>query len=444
MLKPEYSQIIGYSRAWSPGTKGMVTGEPILAPIKTEADMEKYKGKLKGKIVLTDEPIPLLPPTDPFFKRYTDAELADNLMAPDPSQRQSSYPTSAGPQPTRGAPTASTSGQPFNREAMRALRNKINEFMIAEGALLTVSQSARLGGGTVFGSAAGSRDVKDPLPPPAVSLSGEQYNRIARLIEKKVPISLEFDIRNTFYEKEQDSFNVIAEIPGSSKADEVVMLGGHLDSEPFGTGATDNASGVAISMEAFRILKTLNVKMARTVRLALWSGEEQGLLGSAAYVAKHFADPEKMELKPEHEKISAYYNLDNGAGKIRGIYLQGNDMLRPVFEAWLAPFKDLGANTVTIRTTGSTDHASFDAVGIPGFQFMQDALDYFSRTHHSNMDTFDRLQAGDMMQASAVMASFVYHTANREELLPRKDLPKPRPRRGGPGGGGATPPTTGN
>jgi Zn-dependent M28 family amino/carboxypeptidase len=216
------------------------------------------------------------------------------------------------------------------------------------------------------------------------------------------------------------------------------MLGAHFDSWSGGTGATDNGAGSAVAMEAIRILKALDLKMARTVRIGLWTAEEQGLMGSRAYVKDHFADPADMKLKPEHAKISAYYNLDNGSGRIRGIYIQNNDMMRPIFEAWMEPLRDLGATTLTIRNTGSTDHMSFDAVGIPGFQFLQDPLEYGTRTHHSNMDVYDHLQAGDLEQASAVMAWVVYNTATRPEMLPRKALPAPRPNRGGEGGGAPT------
>ena len=213
------------------------------------------------------------------------------------------------------------------------------------------------------------------------------------------------------------------------------MVGGHLDSWQGGTGATDNGAGSAVMIEVMRILKSMNVTFDRTIRMGLWDAEEEGLLGSRAYVKAHFADPEVMKPTPEHAKLSAYFNIDNGSGKVRGIYLQGNDMVRPLFQAWLEPFKDLGATTVTIRNTGGTDHQSFDAVGLPGFQFIQDPIEYGTRTHHSNMDVYDRVQKGDLMQISAVVASFVYNTAMREEMLPRKPLPKPQPRRGqAPGG----------
>jgi hypothetical protein len=365
-------------------------------------------------------------------------------MAPDPSPRSpfaAPIPTAGRVRPGGCPAEQRVPGQPYDREAAQRFRNKINKFYTDEGVLVAVSPSYHGEGGLVFSSAAGSRDEKDPLPPPSVALTTEHYDRIARLIERKQPVTLEFDIENKFYDDTKDSFNVTAELPGTTRKDEVVMLGGHLDSWTFGTGATDNASGTAVMMEAIRLLKTLDLKMGRTVRIALWGAEEEGLIGSRAYVAEHFADPADMKRKAEHGKLSGYFNFDNGTGKIRGVYLQGNDMMRPIFEAWLAPFKDLGANTVTIRDTGSTDHVSFDAVGLPGFQFIQDPIEYTSRTHHSNMDVFDRLQAADLVQSSAVVASVVYHAAARDEMLPRKPLPKPQPPRGQgrsgdrPGGG---------
>ena len=314
-------------------------------------------------------------------------------------------------------------------------RNKRAQFLKDEGVLLVLTSSARGDGGTVFGSAGGSREAKDPMMPPIVALTAEHYNRIARLLEHKVPVKLEFDIEAKMLPA-TESVNVVAEIPGTTKKDEIVMLGAHLDSWQGGTGATDNAAGCSAAMEAVRLITLLPVKPERTIRIALWGGEEEGLLGSRAYVKEHFGDRETMALKPEHQKLAGYFNLDNGTGKIRGIYLQGNDMMRPIAEAWLAPFKDLGASTITIRNTGGTDHLSFDAVGLPGFQFIQDPVEYDTRSHHSNMDVYDRLQKGDMMQASVVMASFVYNTAMRSEMLPRKPLPKPQPARRNDNGSG--------
>jgi Zn-dependent M28 family amino/carboxypeptidase len=257
-------------------------------------------------------------------------------------------------------------------------------------------------------------------------MSTEDINRLSRLLQAGQEVRVEMELQNTFLTADSVAYNVIAEIPGTDKelADEVVMLGAHIDSWHAATGATDNAAGVAVMMEAVRILKALNLQPRRTIRIALWSGEEQGIHGSRNYVKNHFGDVATMKLKSEHNRISAYYNLDNGAGRIRGIYLQNNDAVRPIFESWLAPFKDLGASTVTIRNTGSTDHIPFDAIGIPGFQFIQDPLEYGSRTHHTNMDTYDRVSKADLMQASVIVATFVYNTAMRQQMIPRKPLPK--------------------
>jgi carboxypeptidase Q len=428
MKEPQYSPLIGFARPWSPGTNGPLTGEPVLAPIRTEADFEKFKGKLKGKIVLLETPRPSALSTTVLAQRLTESELAAEALAPDPSPASPFF--SPIPRDRQGPPPypGYIPGK-FDREAARKWRNKVNQFLVDEGAALTLISGSGTDGGTVFATAAGNQESKDVTPPPAVALTLEHYDRIARLIEKKIPVTLQFDIENRMEAADKDSFNVTAEIPGSSKKDEVVMLGAHLDSWTGGTGATDNAAGSAVTMEAIRILKALKLEMPRTVRIALWTGEEQGLLGSKSYVKEHFADRETMALRPEHARLSGYFNLDNGSGKIRGVYLQQNDMMRPVFEAWLAPFKDLGASTVTIRTTGGTDHLSFDAVGLPGFQFIQDPLEYSTRTHHSNMDVYDRLQQSDLMQAAAIMASVVYHAAVRPEMLPRKELPKPEPKK---------------
>ena len=428
MKEPQFSPLIGFARPWSPGTNGPVTGEPVVAPIRTEADFEKFKGKLKGKIVMLEAPRPSSLMTTALAKRFTDAELEAEALAPDPSPTSPFF--SPIPRDRQGPPPYPGFVQgKFDREAARKWRNKVNQFLIDEGTLLTLIPGSGTDGGTVFATAAGNQELKDVVPPPAVALTLEHYDRIARLVEKKIPVTLQFDIENRMENEEKDSFNVTAELPGSGKKDELVMLGSHLDSWTGGTGATDNAAGCAVTMEVIRILKTLKLEMPRTVRIALWTGEEQGLLGSKAYAKQHFADRETMALKPEHAKLSGYFNLDNGSGKIRGVYLQENDMMRPVFEAWLAPFKDLGASTVTIRKTSGTDHLSFDAVGLPGFQFIQDPLEYSTRTHHSNMDVYDHLQQSDLMQAAAIMASMVYQAAVRPEMLPRKELPKPEPKK---------------
>jgi carboxypeptidase Q len=426
MVEPRFASLVGVPLAWTSGTGGSITGEPILAEIRTEADMEKFKGKLKGKIVLSSAPRDLPFPTSPDGKRYTDSDLSSEAEAPQP-----------GAQPRFGGPPAAggqrASGVPQSREERMRLQEKIAQFLKDEGVLLVLSES-RGDGGTIFAQSGGSYDPKKAIGLPSVALMPEQYNRIARLLDHKIPVKLEFNIDNDIDESHPDCFNVIGEIPGSgTHKDEIVMLGAHFDSWHGGTGATDNAAGSAVMMEAVRVLKAANLPLDRTVRIALWGGEEEGLLGSRAYVKERFGDRETMKLTADHAKLSGYFNYDNGTGKIRGVYLQGNDMVRPIFEAWLEPFKDMGASTVSIRNTGGTDHLSFDAVGLPGFQFIQDPMDYDTRTHHSNMDVYDRIQAGDLMQASTIIASFVYNTANRPEMLPRKPLPKPQSERPAPG-----------
>ncbi|MDX2269800.1 MAG: M20/M25/M40 family metallo-hydrolase [Bryobacter sp.] len=424
MIEPAYSELIGFPLAWTPGTNGPVQGEAILATLRTPQDLEKWKGKLKGKIVLMDAARTLTLPDKPYGRRHTEEDLAKLTEAPDPGQ---SFARPAGAAPA------------MSREQMMAFRDKLYQFLKDEGVLATVRISYAGDGGAVFGSSGGPYQKDKPVPPPSVAIAAENYNRIVRLLGKKIPVKLEFDIQAQFHDETTKTFNVVANLPGTSKKDEYVLLGGHLDSWQGATGATDNATGVAVMMEAARILKALNLPLKRSVRLGLWSAEEQGLHGSRAYVKEHLADPADMKPKGEHGKITAYFNIDNGSGKVRGIYTQGNEMVKSVFASWLAPFHDLGATTVTNRNTGGTDHQAFDAVGVPGFQFIQDPLDYFARTHHSNMDTMDRVPKGDLVQMAAILASFAYHAANREERLPRKPMPKPRPAATGtPGGGTAS------
>jgi carboxypeptidase Q len=421
MLAPAYLPLIGAPVAWTSGTNGPVTGEATMAPVLAPADMEKYRGKLKGKIVLISNPRELEPPAAPMSSRYTAGELNEMSML------------SLVPAGGRGQ----AGNQPAMTREQRAQFNKdLAAFWKAEQPAMLVQNSVRGESGTVFGGGAALRDFKDNAP--AVVIATEQYNRIARLLthEPPVPVKLQFEVKAQYFDDNVPTFNVVGEIPGGAKKNEVVLIGGHLDSWHYGTGATDNAIGVAAAMESMRILKALNLKMDRTVRIGLWDAEEEGLLGSAAYVKAHYADPAVMKPTAEHESFAGYFNIDNGAGKVRGIYTQGNDMMKPIFEAWLAPFKDLGADTVTARNTTGTDHLSFDAVGLPGFQFIQDPLDYFARTHHSNMDVYDRIQRGDAIQMAAIEASFAYFAATRPEKLPRKPLPKPRPPQGA--GRGAT------
>jgi len=421
MVEPQSTPLAGAPLAYTPGTNGPVTADAVIVAIANEGDFAKYKGMLKGKIVLLGPGRELQMSLQPLAARRSDTDLATLAQAPDAGggRGQAAPGTAAIGGGRQGGP-----GGGGNQQFQRAL----NKFLADEGVAVVVRPAGgRSEGGTVFAQAGGTRDPKDPVPPPMAVLTPEHYNRIARLLDHKIPVKLEFDIQARFVDDRTDSVNVIGEIPGGRKREEIVMIGAHLDSWHSGTGATDNAAGSAVMIEAMRILKTLNLRLDRTVRLALWSGEEQGILGSRAYVAEHFAAREDMRLKPEHARLSGYFNVDNGSGKIRGVYLQGNDAMRPIFQAWLKPFEDLGATTISIRNTGGTDHLSFDAVGLPGFQFIQDPLEYDSRTHHSNMDVYDRVQRADMMQMSAIVASFVYEAANRDALLPRKPLPKPQP-----------------
>ncbi|MGH9559401.1 MAG: M28 family peptidase, partial [Bryobacteraceae bacterium] len=408
MIEPAYAPLIGFPLAWTAGTNGVVRGKPMLIESHSnDDDLAKNKGKLKGRIVMLGRARDLEMSVNPLGTRYTADELAKLFEAPDP-----------GGQRRRGP-----------RPGFREFQKRLQKFLSDEQpALIVRAGSGGSGDGNVFGQSAGSRDPKDPVVPPEVVLTPEHYNRICRLIEHKIPVELEFEDQAEFQDKRTGAVNVIGEIEGGAKKDEVVMLGAHLDSWQGGTGATDNAAGSAVMMEAMRILKTLNLPMDRTVRMGLWSGEEQGLLGSREYVKRHFGDPETMKITPEHAKLSGYFNVDNGSGKIRGVYLQGNDMMRPIFADWFAPIKDMTEGVISIRNTGGTDHLSFDAVGLPGFQFIQDPLEYETVTHHSNMDLYDRVQKGDMMQMSAIVAWFTYNAATRPDLLPRVPLPKPRPR----------------
>jgi carboxypeptidase Q len=417
LTAPQYAPLIGYPQAWTGGTSGIITGEPILIELANDADLDKYQGKLKGKIIMVGAPRELAMSTGILGHRYTDAELNELTIIPDPG---------------------AAAGRGGRGPEFRRFNEKLQKFLASEQpAMVLRGGQGRSEGGTVFGGSAGSRDPKDPVAPPTVVITPEQYNRIARLLDHKIPVRLEFDIQTKFLDR-TDSVDVIGDIPGGRKKDEIVMIGAHLDSWHGGTGATDNGAGSGVMIEAMRILKTLDLKMDRTVRIGLWGGEEQGLLGSKAYVKEHFGDPETMKLTSEHAKLSGYFNIDNGTGKIRGVYLQGNDMMRPIFEQWFAPLKDLTEGTISIRNTGGTDHLSYDAVGLPGFQFIQDPIEYETRTHHSNMDVYDRLQKGDMMQMSAIIASFVYNAATRDDMLPRKPLPKPQPAQTD-GGRGGTP-----
>ncbi len=461
--------LIAYPKAWSPGISIMpppppanpknkknapmptaapstvLTAEVVYLDASTEAELEKYKGQLKGKIVLMSGEREVKADFDGYSERLTDKQLLEMANAPDPNSVQ---------RPT---------GQPNNDQMQARLKRfmdgmKRSKFVIDEGAAIVVDNSFNGTGGTIFVQQASvAADIpanpldfftQPRLQPwdkegeakmvPQVTVATEDYNRMVRMIKAGEKVQMTVDLAVQYHDEDLMSYNTIAEIPGSDLKDEVVMLGGHMDSWHSGTGATDNAAGVAVAMEAARIIMASGLKPRRTIRVALWSGEEQGLHGSSNYVKQHlgemkgggniFGIPQANAAKPElikgadYDKLSAYYNLDNGTGKIRGVYMQGNSAVAPIFRAWLAPFGEMGASTLTMQNTGGTDHLSFDRIGLPGFQFIQDEIEYDTRTHHSNQDVFDRIQADDMKQAATIMAAFVYQTAMMDEKMPRKEM----------------------
>ncbi|MDA0680477.1 MAG: M20/M25/M40 family metallo-hydrolase [Proteobacteria bacterium] len=449
MKTPENTTLTAFPADWTAASAQPVSGEVVFAPLwddgdeprvsdlektahQIEAYKEKYRGKLRGKIVMIDVPESFRLPDEPRTYRLDDEALADLAKAAEP-----------GLKPPVEWPLVKW---PADRDMSRRLADDMPLEIAADNWLLGMKLNMRLAaywrdegvaallkttwaepGGVIMQSDFGSFIDGDPIAPPTATLMPEHYNRIHRLLEREVPVVIEVDIDAEFHGPGVDGINVIAEIPGANRRGEVVMLGAHLDSWHGATGATDNAAGSAVVMEAMRILKALDLDMDRTVRAALWDGEEQGLFGSRRYVENHFAEPISMTVKPDHAKLSAYFNLDNGGGKIRGVYLQKNDMARPILEAWLVPFADMGVAGATIINTHGTDHLSFNAVGLPGFNFVQDPLDYELNTHHSNLDHVDHIIAGDLMQAAAVMATAVYHAATRAEMMPRKPLPAPLP-----------------
>ena len=450
LIEPAFAPLNGVVKAWSGGTSGEVTGDVVFAPVFEEKQTgeiwdlealakgikeyaERQKGKLRGKIVLLEPVRPLLLPTQKEAERYDAAKLEEIAKGPDPQPAAPiEWPLTRLPA-DREERDRITARLPLEIGSDFFIRRRkvvddLYRFLKDEAVLAVFAADRRGSGGVVFAEGVRSTDPDSPIPPPVVVLAPESYARIVRLVGRNVRVRAALDVKVKFQDSDLDAFNVVAEIPGGRKKDEIVMLGAHLDSWHGGTGASDNAAGCAVVLEAMRVLKALNLKTDRTVRLVLWSGEEQGLLGSRAYVREHFADPVTMALKPEYARLSGYFNLDNGSGKIRGVYLQGNDMVRPIFDAWLAPFHDLGATTLTIEDTGGTDHKAFDAVGLPGFQFIQDPLDYMTRTHHSDLDVYDHAVPSDLMQAAAVMASFVYNAATRPDMLPREPLPPPLPK----------------
>ncbi|HEX8315791.1 MAG TPA: M20/M25/M40 family metallo-hydrolase [Flavisolibacter sp.] len=417
MTKPYYVPFIAQSKAWTGSTPGknIMSSEIVLIKAKDSAELTQYAGKLKGKIVMVWSNDTLKPGFKPDATRFTDEELLKMANA-EPRQ------PGQGGNRLGGNPNALQAFQ-----ARQAFARSLNNLYLQEKPALILSTS-RGNEGTIFVQGGGQYTKDAPELPANVVLSSDDYLRVQRLANAGIPVQLEADVKTKYFTNDLKGYNVIAEIPGTDPKlkDEVVMLGGHLDSWHGATGATDNASGCAVMMEAVPLLKASGIQPRRTIRIALWGGEEQGLHGSRNYVKMHVADPATMQLQPTHGKISAYYNLDNGTGKIRGVYLQGNAAVKPVFAKWLESFKDLGASTITINNTGGTDHLAFDAVGVPGFQFIQDEIEYDTRTHHTNMDTYDHLIPEDLKQASTIVAAFVFNTAQRDEMLPRKELPKPR------------------
>jgi len=471
VVEPQAIPLIAYPKAWSPGFAAPITSDVVYIDAKTEADLDKYKGKLNGKIVLTSLVREVPAHFDSQGKRLDEKALLALADAPEPRPGVTNRGNFAG----------------ANRAAFEFANAKLRFFQ-QEGAALLIDPSRIGDGGTIFVQSASvpspPRDPNAPAPAtpfgggtpvydksapkvtPQLVLAIEHYNRIVRMLQAGESVKMTVDLAVAFQDTDLMGYNTVAEIPGTDLKDEVVMLGGHMDSWHSGTGATDNGAGVAVAMEAVRIIQTLGLKPRRTIRIALWSGEEQGLLGSRNYVTDHFGSlqqaptssvnsgsgngsgmgsgngngngagsgssqaqntaPQVLVKKTDWEKLSGYFNLDNGTGKIRGVYLQGNEAVRPIFREWLAPFKEMGATTLSIANTFGTDHLSFDRVRLPGFQFIQDEIEYDTRTHHSNQDVFDRIQGDDMRQAATIMAAFVYNTAMRDEKLPRKPAPGSR------------------
>jgi carboxypeptidase Q len=426
---PAYAALIGFPLAWTPGTNGPVTADAVWAPMHSKEDFAKYHGKLKGKIVLIFDPREVKMHTEAEAHRLTDEEIQSRVSgAPGAGARRGA---AAPPKPGEYTPstlsTAAASG--------RILRNELNTFMKEEGVAVALTPGYNGDGGTIFASYGGSQDPKDPVGPPMAAITPEQYNRIVRLVQHGAAPKLTFDIATEYQKDDMMALNVVGEIPGTTKPEEVVMVGGHFDSWQGGTGATDNGTGSAVAMEAIRILATLKKPMARTVRVALWGGEEEGLYGSLGYVQKHFAPRDTMKKTPEYDKLDVYFNDDSGSGKFRGVSALGNAQIASIFRSWIAPepIKDSGLIAVTglnagpTLKPGGTDSTSFSWIGLNGVGFMQDGLEYGTRTHHSNMDVYDRVQKDDVMQGSMIEAWFAYNAATRPEMLPRIPTPAPDP-----------------
>ncbi|MGE5106298.1 MAG: M20/M25/M40 family metallo-hydrolase [Sphingobacteriales bacterium] len=412
MTAPYYKPIIAYPKTWTKSSAGLISGEVVLVNIKDSTELVNYKGKFAGKIILINNTDTLKQNFKADATRYTDEELA-KMAAFKPDNNKNNNQRRFG-----------------SFQTLQRLNTLIKQMASTEGAIAMLTTSIRAHDGTIF--VQNPMGLGNPLAEGSPSLlelsvTYEDYMTISRLIKDGVPVKLEADVQSQFTGNDNKAYNVIGEIKGTDPKlkDEVVMIGAHLDSWHSAMGATDNAAGSAVMLEVMRILKTVNISPRRTIRIALWSGEEQGLLGSRGYAKNHLGDRTTMQLKPEQANISAYYNIDNGTGKIRGVYLEGNEKVKDLFAQWLTPFNEMGASTLTLENTGGTDHISFNELGVPGFQFIQDEIEYSTRTHHTNMDSYDHLIADDLKQIATVVAAFVYNTSQRDEKLPRKDLPKP-------------------
>lgn len=404
LTAPYYTNFAALPKAWTGSTNGLVKSEVVLVNIQNEDDFEKYTGKLKNKIVIRPSDAMYAPTFEPFAVRYSDEELLELTKES----------------------TETRARRNFDRAAymkMREFNQKIADFFREEGVGVILNNAGEFNVPRANGA---NYSIGAEFPTPELNLPIEAYGRILRLLAHNVPVEMEVEIANNFIANNK-VVNVMGEITGTDKKlkDQIVLVGGHLDSWHGGTGAADNASGGIVMMEALRILKALGVQPKRTIRIALWGGEEQGLHGSRGYVEKYIRDKDSNVLKPGYDQFTAYFNMDNGTGKFRGIHLQGNEMIRPVFEQWMLPFADMGCSTINIGNTGGTDHLSFDALGLPAFQFIQDRIEY-GRGYHTNMDTYERLLMGDLKQNAIIVAAFIYQAAMRDEQLPRKPYVAPK------------------
>ena len=435
MIAPQVSPLIAYPKAWTPGTHGSVVAEVVRPVITSESDFAKYRGKLRGKIVLTQPARTVRMLDGRIVLRMGEKEIQEALNVPSPTR----------------AMGGGRSGEQFR--AMRAFQDKLQDFYKDEGVVALLDRGSdadssaggsdlswyaqKVDGGTIFVGRGGPNDSAAGSGLPQLTVAVEHYNRMVRIIDKGVPVKMRLDVRTRFHDETTPrGFNVLAEIPGTDPElkDEVVLIGAHFDSWHSGTGATDNASGSAVMMEAMRILRAVGIKPRRTIRIGLWGGEESGLLGSRFYASKYIGDASTMKLEPGYERFAGYFNIDNGTGKIRGVWMEGIDGVAPIFKAFTAPLRDLGVEILSPRSVTSTDHMAFRAFGLPAFQFMQERYEYNSRTHHSNMDVVDRIQPADVQQMSTVVATMAYLTAQRDQKLPREALPAPRAARSGAGG----------